>query len=207
MDFLNFKKHVIQQKKWILCYLAIGLLMVFLFKGKSTAALKAIAVSPDERHIACFEIGNGDKIRCFRSDGAPVFVYDVPSDISAGGHCALWFEDERLCVSFYRTEKIVFFSLDGTILDIARNTAEEDPPEFPSFSRNENKYVFKGDEVTVVYDEGCFLGYWFFGAERDLSITLQNGETKIVWTATSTEGITIGQGAALCSRVENGSLS
>lgn len=186
MEFLNFKERLSGRRlKALLCYVVFGLLLVFLFSGKSHADLKSIAVSPNEQYIACFETGSGYKIRCFHSDGSLAFDFGILPEISAGGYCTLWFEDEVLCALFYRTDILVSFSMDGTILEIVNHTPEERPPEFPSFSHKGSQYVFDGNEIDVVYNKGSFLGYWFFGSERYLSITPKGGETRIVyaWTA------------------------
>lgn len=171
-------------KLLLLCVL-LGLLAVALFSGKSRIDLESIAVSPDEQYIACFETGNGHKIRCFNTDGSIAFIYDIPADISSGGHCTLWFEDDALCAFFYRTGKIVSFGVNGTMLGISSETTEGSHPEYPSFARSSHQYIFDGKEIDVVYNKGNFLDYWFFGAERYLAITPESGETKIIhsWTA------------------------
>lgn len=169
----------------LLISVILGLLGMMVFVGKSNITLDAIAVSPDEQYIACFETGSGHKIRCFRADGFLSFVYDIPVDISEGGYCSLWFEDSELCVLFYRSDKIVRFALDGTILETVNSTVGEIPPKYPSFYREERKYIYDGKKIDVMYDKKDFLGYWVFGAERCLTITSENGEEKIVyaWTA------------------------
>lgn len=186
MDYLNIKKNI-SGHKWrvLFCSVAIGLLIMFLFSGKSRIDLESIAVSPDEQYVACFETGNGHKVRCFRTNGSLAFDYLVPPDVSAGGYCTLWFEDNVLCVLFYRTNIVVYFTMDGTILKSATYTAEEHPPEFPLFTKDGHKYVFKGDDINVVYDKGGFWGYWFFGSERYLATITKNGQTEIIysWTA------------------------
>lgn len=190
--FFSLKERLSGRRLKVVLFSAIfGLLMVLLCSDKPylSLALKAIAVSPDEQFIACFEPSAEYRICCFHTDGSMVFTYNIPVDISAGGHCALWFEDDVLCALFYRTDKIVYFTLSGSILNIADNTAEESPPEFPSFSKKGHQYVFDGNEIDVVYDEGSFLGYWLFGSERYLAITLNSGETKVVYAWTAKEGI------------------
>ena len=159
--------------------------MTFLFVGKSHAAIETIAVSQDEQYIACFEAGDGHKIRCFYADGSLSFDYSVPSDISAGGYCTLWFEGDVLYSLYYRTDKVVCFSVDGTILDVFENESDSRPPKFPAFTRKGNQYIFNGDKIEVIYDKRSFFGYWIFGAERYLAITPQEEETKIAyaWTA------------------------
>ena len=190
MDFNYFKEKLSGRRlKMLLCYVVLGMLMVAIFSGKSRVDIESIAVSPNEQYIACFETGNGHKIHCFQSDGSMAFTYNIPVDISSGGHCTLWFEDDILCALFYRTDKILYFTLDGSILNIADNTLEESPPKFPSFSQRYHQYVFDGNEIDVVYDKGSFLGYWLFGSERYLGIRYKSGETKIVYTWTAKEGI------------------
>ena len=171
--------------KMLLLCVALGLLTVALFSGKSRIDLEAIAVSSDEQYIACFETGNGHKIRCFHADGSIAFIYDIPVDISSGGHCTLWFEDDILCALFYRTKKIVSFNMSGTILEISAEMSEELRPEFPSFAYSNHQYIFDGKEIDVVYNKGNLLDYWFFGAERYLAIIPESGEMKILrsWTA------------------------
>lgn len=191
MVFLSLKERLsVRRLKMLLCYVVFGLLMVAFFSGKSRIDIESIAVSPNEQYVACFETGTGHKIHCFHSDGSMAFTYNIPVNISSGGHCTLWFEDDILCALFYRTDKILFFALDGSILNIADTTAEDSPPKFPSFSRRYRQYVFDGNEIDVVYDKGSFLGYWLFGSERYLAITPKSGETKIVYSWTAKEGIT-----------------
>lgn len=190
-EFFNFKEKLSGRRLKVLMYsVAFGLLIMFVFSGKSHVDLEAIAVSPNEQYIACFETGTGHKIRCFHSDGSLAFDYSILPDISAGGYCTLWFEDDVLCVLFYRTDKIIHFALDGTILNITDSTTKESPPAFPSFFQNGHKYIYAGREIEVVYDKGSFFGYWLFGVERYLAISPKNGETKIVYAWTATEGIT-----------------
>jgi len=190
MELINFKERLSGRRlKMLQSYVMLGILMVAFFSGKSRVDIESIAVSPNEQYIACFETGNGHKIHCFQSDGSMAFTYNIPVDISSGGHCTLWFEDDILCALFYRTDKILYFTLDGSILNIADNTAEESPPKFPSFARRYHQYVFDGNEIDVVYDKGSFLGYWLFGSERYLAITLKSGEMKILYTWTAKEGI------------------
>lgn len=191
MDSLFFKERLSGRRlKMLLCCVVFGLLMVAFFSGKSRVDIESIAVSPNEQYVACFETGNGHKIHCFHSDGSMAFTYSIPVDISSGGHCTLWFEDDILCALFYRTDKIIYFTLDGSILNIADNTAEDSPSKFPSFSRRYRQFVFEGNVIDVVYDKGSFLGYWLFGSERYLAITPKSGETKIVYSWTANEGIT-----------------
>lgn len=193
IDFFNFKERLSGRRLKVVLYSAIfGLLMTLLCSGKPylNLALKAMAVSPNEQYIACFEPSAEYRIRCFQADGSIAFTYNIPVDISAGGHCTLWFEDDVLCALFYRTEKVVQFALDGTILKILDNTTKERPLEFPSFSRKGHKYVFDGNEIDVIYDKGSFLGFWLFGAERSLTITHKNGETKVIYAWTAIEGVT-----------------
>lgn len=182
----NLKKLLSKRKIVILlCSAVLGLFIIFSFSGKSRTDIEAITVSPDEKYIAYFETGRGYKIRCFHSDTSLSFEFDVPSDVSAGGHCTLWFEDDVLCVFFYRTDKIAKFSLDGAMLCIADYKVDKHPPEFPSFIQKGHQYIYEGREITVVYDQKSFLGYWFFNSERYLAITTTEGKANIVdsWSA------------------------
>ena len=175
--------------KMLLLCVALGLLAVALFSGKSRIDLEAIAVSSDEQYIACFETGNGHKIRCFHADGSIAFIYDIPVDISSGGHCTVWFENDTLCALFYRTGKIVSFSLNGTILGISPDATEESHPEFLSFAKNGHQYIFDGKEIDVIYNKRNLVEYWFFGAERYLAIKSESGEMKIIDSWNAKEGI------------------
>ena len=97
----------------------------------------------------------------------------------------MWFEEDALCVLFYRTDKLVQFNLDGSIRGISDGSGMERSPEFPLFSRQGRKFIFNGKQIDVVYDKRTFTGYWLFGAERYLAITPKNEEIKVVyaWTA------------------------
>ena len=189
MDFYYFKEKLSGRRlKILLCYVVLGMLMVSIFSEKSRVDIESLAVSPNEQYIACFETGNGHKIHCFQSDGSIAFTYNIPVDISSGGYCTLWFEDDILCALFYRTDKILSFTLDGSIFNIADNTLEESPPKFPSFFRNHHQYIFDGNEIDVVYEKGGFLGYWLFGSKRYLAIIPKSGEMKTICTWTAKEG-------------------
>lgn len=190
IDLLNLPKRSSGRKfNLLLCYVAFGLLVTMLVSNKTNIALESIAVSQDERHIACFERGNGRKIRCFSSDGSLEFDFMIPSDISAGGHCTLWFEEDVLCALFYRTDLKVSLSVDGSILEIVEYSSEELPPEFDSFSRKGPQYIFDGSEIDVMYNNQTLFGYWILGEERYLAITPKSGETIIVCAWTAGEGI------------------
>lgn len=177
----NLKKLLSKRKMvMLLCSAALGLFMIFSFSGKSRVDIEAITVSPDERYIAYFETGRGYKIRCFHSDASLSFEFDIPSDVSAGGHCALWFDEDVLCVFFYRTDKIAKFTPDGTMLYIADYKEDKYPPKFPSFIHKNHQYIYEGREITVVYDKKSFLEYWFFNSKRFLAITTTEGKENVV---------------------------
>ena len=184
---LFYRKERLSGKKLILFLSCVvfGLLLTLLFNGKMNIDFETIAVSPDEEYVACFETGVSNKILCFNSDGSLRFDFDIPTDISSGGYCTLWFEDNILCALFYRTDKVVHFSTEGTILRIVDNTLSESPPEFLSFSKEGHQYVFTGNEISVVYEKRGLFDYWLFGAERYLAITNKDGNTNVVlvWTA------------------------
>lgn len=185
-DFLNYIGQEVRKNwKLLLWCVLIGSILTSLFSGKSNVELNAITVSPNEQFVACFGNNGGNKIHCFHADGTLSFVYDIPLELSSGGHCVLWFENNVLCALFYRTNKIVSFSMDGSVLSIADDVNAKKRPEYPSFSRQSHQYVYEGNEIDVVYDTGGFFGYWILGAERYLAITLKNGETikAIAWVA------------------------
>lgn len=184
-NFFHKNKPSSRNGKKILTIFVLGLIMTLLFSGKSRMDLESIAVSQNEQYVACFETGNGYKIRCFNSNGSMAFTYSIPVDISAGGHCTLWFEDDVICALFYRTNKVVSFALDGSILDISNNTFKEPPPEYPMFTKKGHQYFFDGKEIDVIYNRGNILKYWFWDAERYLVIIHENGEMEKIlsWTA------------------------
>lgn len=171
--------------KILLCSIVLGLLFMVVFSGKSRVDLETVAVSQNEKFVACFKTGDGPKILCFFADGTLAFEYNVNSDISAGGYCTLWFEDEMLYVLFYRTDKIVCFSTDGTIQKILDSELEEYPVEFPSFIKKENKFIYHGNNLNVVYDKRSFFEYWILGADRYLTISPKDGDavTVMSWGA------------------------
>lgn len=193
MEYFNYKKMLSKRNLIILfCSVVVGLLIMALFSGKKRCELGTIAVSPEEQYIACNEsfqwLGKGDrweKILCFQADGSLAFQYDIPSDISDGGACVLWFDEDVLCVYFYRTDKIVQFAMDGTILDIIVDKSVKSPPRFPSFTKSGHQYGYCGKEIDVVYDKRGVLGYWFSGEERSLVITPKDGETVIAWSGST----------------------
>ena len=183
MDFFEVKRN---KKKYrtpmLLLSVAFGFFMMFIFSGKSRVDIESIAVSSNEQYVACFETGNGHKIRCFSKEGSMVFCYNIPTDISAGGHCSLWFEDELLCVFFYRTEKIAHLALDGTLRDISEYMNDDTRSEYDSFTRKGSKYVYEGSTIDVIYQKNSPLGYWLLGLPRYLAITPKNTELKILLT-------------------------
>jgi len=192
MEFFNFRKKLTgHELKKLLCYIILGLIMSSFFYGKPylSVYMGSIAVSPNEQYIACYEASAERRILCLYADGSTVFTYNIPVDLSAGGNCSLWFEDDALCAFFYRTHKMVCFTSSGSIQSIVDSTVEKYPPKFPSFSRKGHQYVFDGDKINVVYDDGSFLGYLLFGSERSLAITPTGGETKMVFAWTAKDGI------------------
>lgn len=168
--------------KILLCSTALVILIMIVFSGKSRVDLETVAVSPSEKLIACFKTGDGPQILCFFADGTLAFEYNVNPDISAGGHCTLWFEDEILYALFYRTDKVICFSTTGTILKILDNEFEEYPIEFPHFDKTGHKFIYYGSEFDVVYDRGSFLGYWLLGTNRCLTILPKNGKAIPIMT-------------------------
>ena len=174
----------------LLCSLALGLTIMLLFSGKSRIDLEAIVVSSNEEYLACFETGRGHKILCFCIDGSLAFDYNIPSEVSGGGHCALWFDADILCVFFYRTNKVVQFTMDGTILKTEYVATKQYPPEFPSFTQMRHQYIYEGDKIEVVYDKGSFWEYWIVDSERSLVIITEEGERNVVYSWTAKDGIT-----------------
>ncbi len=154
--------------------------------------LRSIAVSPSEQYIAFRdpldihdENGQYHKIRCFQTDGTFAFEYVITPEISSEGYCALWFDEDVLCVLFYRTHKVLHFAMDGTILETTTYPDQKSPPEYPSFQKNWREYIYRGKTIDVIYDKKGFVGYWFFHAERYLKVLFKNGEEKILWTGTT----------------------
>ena len=172
------------------CCVILGLLIMSFFSGKSCIDIESIAVSSDEKYIAYFETGNGYKIRCFNSDASIAFTYNIPSDVSAGGYCTLWFEEDILCALFYRTGKIIYFTSHGSILKVATETTEESHPKFPSFTHINHQYVYSGNRIDIVYYKGGFWEYWLLGSERYLAIKPKYGEVRIISSWTAKEGLT-----------------
>lgn len=186
---VNFTKRISRgSSKLLLSCVVIGFLVTFLISGKSSITLESIAVSQDEHYIACFERGNTRTIKCFSSDGSLKYDFKIPLDISAGGHCTLWFEDDVLCALFYRTDTKVSLSRNGEILEIVKYSTKESPPEFDSFSVKDSKFVFEGNEIDVLYDKKTFWEYWFVGSERYLAVIPKSGKTIILYAWTAKDG-------------------
>lgn len=174
----------------ILIFAVIAVMLCFLFAGKSNSTIEAISVSPSEEYVACFDAVSRYRIICFRADGTLAFEYEIPSDISAGGHCTLWFEDDCLCAFFYRTNKTVRFANDGAILDITEKTDEHERDKFDGFSSAKHKLIYDGNEIRVTYEKRSFWDYWFGGKERYLSIKSCDGNEVIVYAWTAKDGVT-----------------
>lgn len=172
-------------KKHLLIYLVIGLLILCTLSGKSRRQIQSAAVSANEKFIAVFETGEGHKIRCYCVDGSQAFEFLIPSELSAGGHCVVWYESDVLCALFYRTDKIARFSQDGEIMSISESKLEADLPKFPGFNRKATQLIYEGKDVNIICGDPFALGYWLFNLERNLVIEFENGETKTLlsWTA------------------------
>ena len=187
MDLLKrIKQHFTRNKlKHFLVCLAIGLLVMCLLCGKSRRDIESLAVSPDEQYVAFFETGEGYKLRCYRVGGSQSFEYAIPSELSAGGFCVVWFEADTVCALFYRTNKIAHFSTDGTLLNISESNWEEYPSEFPGFDKKGAQYIYEGTNVHVIYNKRNMFSYWLFGAERYLTVKSKNGNmtTLLSWSA------------------------
>lgn len=173
----------------LLCSTMLGVLVMFLFSGKKRIELNAIAVSADEKYIACNEsyehLGKGtrsEKILCFCSDGSMVFSYQITPDMSGGGTCRLWFEENTLYVLFVRTDRIIQFTMSGEIVDTDCMLVEE-KPKYPSFYQNGRQYVFTGANITVTYEVSGLVDYWFFMGENRLTISNTYGNPHTVWCA------------------------
>ena len=169
----------------LLICLAISLLVMCILSEKSRRDIESMAVSADERYVAFFETGEGYKLCSYRVDGLQSFEYAIPSELSAGGHCAVWFESDILCVLFYRTNKVAYFSIDGTIINITENEQEEYPSMFPGFSKKGSQYVYEGTSVDISYNKCNIFEYWLFGFERYVTVKSKNGETTTLlsWSA------------------------
>lgn len=191
IEFFHFKEKLSMGRMKVVLYSAIlGLLIALLCSGKPylSMALESIAVSPDEQYIACFETSSAYKIHCFHADGSMAFTYNIPVDISAGGHCSLWFEDDGLYALFFRTDKILHFSFCGSVLNLSDATTEKSRPEFPDFSESGHQLIFSGTKINVVYDKGYFVEYWLLGSKRYLAITPIGSEPQIIYAWTAKKG-------------------
>lgn len=188
MDLLrHIKQSLTRHKlKHLLFSLVLGLLIMCLLSGKSWRDIESLAVSPDEQYVAFFETDEGYKLRCYRVDGSQSFECDIPSELSAGGFCAVWFESDIVCALFYRTHKIARFSLDGSLLNISESNLEEYPPAFPDFEKKGAQYIYAGNHIDVIYNKRNVFAYWLFGAERLLTARSNNGESVVLlhWSAT-----------------------
>ena len=171
---------------WLLISLAVGLLLMCLLSGKSRRDIESLAVSSDEQYVAFFETGEGYKLRCYRVDGSQSFEYAIPSELSAGGFCVVWFESDTVCALFYRTNKVAHFSPDGTLLNIYESNWEEYPSAFPGFDKKGTQYIYEGNHIDIIYNKRNIFAYWLFGAERQLAVDSNNGEKTILlsWSAT-----------------------
>lgn len=192
MSILNIK--ISQNKRSaiiLMISVLVSLFIIIFFSNKSKLMIESMAVSPDEQYIAYFITGDGYRICCVCADGTSTFTYDIPTDISAGGFCSLWFDDSSLYALFYRTDKLIRWALDGTILNISKSINDEYPPEFPLFTHKWCKYVFHGKKINVVYDEQSFWGYWVLGKERYVAIVSKNKETRTICAWTARDGIIV----------------
>ena len=192
MDLLKDIKKILMNRnlKLLLIYSAIGLLIICTLSGKSRREIQSISVSADEQYVGFFETGEGFKLRCYSVDGRQTFEYEIPSDLSAGGHCVVWFESDVLHALFYRTKKIASFLPDGTLINVSESKLDEYPPEFPGFYRKDTQLIYNGKNIEILYSKNSFA-YWLLGAERCLKVVFPDGqETTIVsWTArVKTEG-------------------
>ncbi len=178
-----------KRRRAILIFAVIAVVFCFLFAGKSNSTIEAISVSPSEEYIACFDAVSQYRIICFRTDGTLAFEYEIPSDISAGGHCTLWFEDDRLCAFFYRTHKTVRFSNDGAILGVTENADEHERDQFDGFSAARHQLVYDGKQIKVTYEKRSFWGYWFGEQARYLSVTSLNGEKLVIYEWNARAGV------------------
>ena len=187
MDSCNLLK--MAKKNWyiLLLTLIVGLFCALLFSNKSNKDIETIAVSPDEKYIAYFETGDGHKIRCFQNDGTLAFDYYIPSEMSAGGYCTLWFDGNVLFVLFYRTDKVARFTMNGTTISIDDYTDQNYPPKFMFFSYSRNKYSYIGTRIDVVYDRQSFLGYWLLNRERCAMVVFKDGTRLVLDRWSSTE--------------------
>lgn len=154
----------------------VGLITMLFFSGKSFTDIDAITVSSDEEYIAFFETGDEYKIHCFKNDGTLMFNYSITPELSAGGYCTMWFHSGILCVLFYRTNKIVYFSTEGRILSDVENITQEKPPTFSNFNKEGNRFIYKGDRINVIYDKQNFFEYWILNKERYISIVRESNE-------------------------------
>ncbi len=173
---------------YFIMLLAIGFLIVLLLSGKSNENINAIAISSDEEYVAFFKTGRGHIIYCYDTRGSLMFQFNIPSAFDAGGHCSLWFDSDNLCAYFFRTKITAYFSLDGSVVNTIENTMEQNPTKYPSFSRKNGQYVFKGAEIDVTYNTAG-VSYWLLGKDRYLKITSKNGETRMLlsWDAKGQE--------------------
>ena len=170
--------------KRILVYIVLGVFFLLLFAGKTSYKIQAIAVSLNEEYIAYHEHA-GSELYCYSADGTLQFRLDVPTDIHAGGNCALWFDGDTLFAIFYRTKTRLSVSMDGTVLDTARNVQGTYPAEFPGFAESNHRHCYNGNKIDVVYDHESFLGYWFLGESRRLIIIPKGTDEIIIWSATA----------------------
>lgn len=182
----RFKKNLTRSElNLLLISLIIGLLTMCILSGKSRRDIESLAVSHDEQYIAFFETGEGYKLRCYNVNSFQSFEYTIPSELSAGGHCVVWFETDTLCALFYRTNKVVSFSLDGIVINVSESGRDEYPAMFPGFSKKGSQYIYEGKDVDIIYNKCNVFAYWLFGSERYLTVKSKNGETTTLlsWTA------------------------
>ena len=185
--FVHLKEKItVRELKLLLICIIIGLLIMCLFSGKTRRDIESMAVSPNEQYIAFFETGEGYILRCYHIDGFQSFEYAIPAELSAGGHCVVWFEPDTLCALFYRTNKVARFSLDGTNVNFSKSDRDEYPPVFPGFSRKAAQYVYEGENIDVIYNRQSFLAYWLFNLDRELIVKSKNDKsvTLLSWSAT-----------------------
>lgn len=175
----------------IICIIiAVVLAVVFmtLLFYKDDCQIADCSVSLDEQYVVFVKRADRWKndyevqLVCCNIDGQQLFEKDI-TDHTAGGTCAVWFEDKTIVVYFFRNHLCISYSMSGEVLEEYTYTENWSPKLFREFKSIWGNRKYTASDFVLTYKNAGFISYYMMKKPRSLILTKSDGSTYTFWIA------------------------
>lgn len=170
-------------KKTTVIFVLTSIVLCFLISGYEDYKLSSIAVSPDGEFVAYCSFGYhiNQSLTLSKYNGTQLFKYEFAPEQDAGGVALVWFEENMICVYAVRTQIVMLFSYDGTILNSTELNDFEYPNRMEGFKKTFTTAYYTTSNGIYKYKNYDFISSFIFKKTRELTFTDNSGIEFIIW--------------------------